>query len=43
MKFESSMEFSDHAILLAGVRISRRPLLPIYAAVLNQLLYIKTF
>ncbi len=43
MKFESSMEFSDHAILLTGVRISRRPLLPIYAAVLNQLLYIKTF
>ncbi|AZG88892.1 hypothetical protein N032_26340 [Pseudomonas syringae pv. pisi str. PP1] len=43
MKFESSMEFSDHAILLAGVRISRRPLLPIYAAVLNQLLYIKRF
>lgn len=42
MKFESAMEFIDHAILLTGVRISRHPAFPIYASVLNQLLYIKS-
>ncbi|GKQ49074.1 immunity protein Tsi6 family protein [Pseudomonas syringae pv. theae] len=42
MKFETFIEFIDHAIALIKERTARHPAFPVYAAVLNQLLYIKS-
>lgn len=41
MKFNTALEFVDYAIDLTRERIKRNPLFPVYAAVINQLLYIK--
>lgn len=41
MKFETSIEFIDHAIALIKERIARHPAFPVYTTVLNQLLYIE--
>ncbi|KPX89797.1 Uncharacterized protein ALO63_03198 [Pseudomonas amygdali pv. mori] len=41
MKFEAAVEFIGHAIALIKERTARRPALPVYAAVLNQILYLK--
>lgn len=41
MKFNTALEFVDYAIDLTRERIKRNPSFPVYAAVINQLLYIK--
>ncbi len=42
MKFETSIEFIGHAIALIKERTARHPAFPVYAAFLNQLLYMKS-
>ncbi|WP_046720173.1 immunity protein Tsi6 family protein [Pseudomonas syringae] len=41
MKFNTAIGFIDYAIDLTRERIKRNPSFPVYASVINQLLYIK--
>ncbi|RML95044.1 hypothetical protein ALQ39_04894 [Pseudomonas amygdali pv. eriobotryae] len=41
MKFNTAIEFIDHAIYLTRERIRRNPSFPVYAAVISRLLHVK--
>lgn len=41
MKFNTAIEYINHALLLAKDRCARNPQFPVYTSVINQLLYVK--